>query len=213
MRLLISCVPGIDPASVFSVSCILRTFINPLFQEPENFVPHLYTVALKDTSTRMIQAYSIGLIASAMEVHENAGKYRWVNFSWFCKIVKYGIGWLCKYFVVCRPQNTCLIRTALQRLKELRELEATETARSASSENNVVTLFSWSHRDIAMCILTKYTLFYSGAECRSWKHSWVVEWLFWNRRRWNGRSWECDENEKESFWGSRGTTAEEEESK
>ncbi|KAJ1355503.1 hypothetical protein KIN20_012943 [Parelaphostrongylus tenuis] len=60
-RLLLDCVPGLDAAEVFS--------------EPSDFIPQLYIWA-KDSSNEVLRAYSIGLLASALEVQDNAHKYR-----------------------------------------------------------------------------------------------------------------------------------------
>uniref|UniRef100_A0A0K0CU89 LisH domain-containing protein n=1 Tax=Angiostrongylus cantonensis TaxID=6313 RepID=A0A0K0CU89_ANGCA len=60
-RVLLDCVPGLDAAEVFS--------------EPSDFIPQLYIWA-KDSSNEVLRAYSIGLLASALEVQGNAHKYR-----------------------------------------------------------------------------------------------------------------------------------------
>ncbi|RCN53505.1 LisH protein [Ancylostoma caninum] len=63
-RLLLDCVPGLDAAVVFA--------------EPSDFVPQLYIWA-KDSSNELLRAYSLGLLASALEVQGNAHKYRLNN--------------------------------------------------------------------------------------------------------------------------------------
>ncbi|GMR49065.1 hypothetical protein PMAYCL1PPCAC_19260, partial [Pristionchus mayeri] len=63
-RVLLSCVPGLDSATVFS--------------DPEELIPCLYKYAYTGGSDAL-QAYSFGLLASAMEVQDNAGKYRKEN--------------------------------------------------------------------------------------------------------------------------------------
>ncbi|VDM58361.1 unnamed protein product [Angiostrongylus costaricensis] len=60
-RVLLDCVPGLDAAEVFS--------------EPSDFIPQLYIWA-KDSPNEVLRAYSIGLLASALEVQGNAHKYR-----------------------------------------------------------------------------------------------------------------------------------------
>ncbi|GMT25335.1 hypothetical protein PFISCL1PPCAC_16632 [Pristionchus fissidentatus] len=63
-RVLLSCVPGLDSDTVFS--------------DPEELIPCLYKYASTGGSDAL-QAYSFGLLASAMEVQDNAGKYRKEN--------------------------------------------------------------------------------------------------------------------------------------
>ncbi|GMS96742.1 hypothetical protein PENTCL1PPCAC_18917, partial [Pristionchus entomophagus] len=63
-RVLLSCVPGLDSDTVFS--------------DPEELIPCLYKYAANGGSDAL-KAYSFGLLASAMEVQDNAGKYRKEN--------------------------------------------------------------------------------------------------------------------------------------
>ncbi|CAB3405775.1 unnamed protein product [Caenorhabditis bovis] len=63
-RLLLDCVPGLDS--------------NVVFSEPDDFVPRLYAWA-KSEENEMLQAYSMGLLAAALEINENASKYRLEN--------------------------------------------------------------------------------------------------------------------------------------
>ncbi|CAD6194594.1 unnamed protein product [Caenorhabditis auriculariae] len=63
-RLLLGCVPGLDS--------------NVLFSDPDDFIPTLYQWA-KNDSNELLQAYSMGLLASALENQENASKYRSEN--------------------------------------------------------------------------------------------------------------------------------------
>ncbi|ETN76785.1 hypothetical protein NECAME_11449, partial [Necator americanus] len=67
--------------------------IATFFQEPSDFVPQLYIWA-KDSSNELLRAYSLGLLASALEVQGNAHKYR--------------------------PNNIDLLPVALRRLAELK---------------------------------------------------------------------------------------------
>uniref|UniRef100_A0A1I7UXB2 LisH domain-containing protein n=1 Tax=Caenorhabditis tropicalis TaxID=1561998 RepID=A0A1I7UXB2_9PELO len=59
-RLLLACVPGLDPIVVFS--------------EPDDFVPRLYQYARGKNET--LSGYAFCLLASAMENTENTSKYR-----------------------------------------------------------------------------------------------------------------------------------------
>ncbi|KAF8371610.1 dcaf-1 [Pristionchus pacificus] len=63
-RVLLSCVPALDSDSIFS--------------DPEELIPCLYKYASNGGSDGL-KAYSFGLLASAMEVQDNAGKYRKEN--------------------------------------------------------------------------------------------------------------------------------------
>ncbi|VDO21020.1 unnamed protein product [Haemonchus placei] len=63
-RLLLDCLPGLDA--------------NVVFSEPSDFIPQLYVWA-KDSSSEILRAYAIGLLAGALEVQGNAHKYRLNN--------------------------------------------------------------------------------------------------------------------------------------
>ncbi|KAK6059697.1 hypothetical protein COOONC_02660, partial [Cooperia oncophora] len=63
-RLLLDCLPGLDA--------------NVVFSEPSDFIPQLYVWA-RDSSSEILRAYAIGLLAGALEVQGNAHKYRTNN--------------------------------------------------------------------------------------------------------------------------------------
>lgn len=94
-RLLLDCVPGLEAAEVFS--------------EPSDFIPQLYIWA-KDSSNEVLRAYSIGLLASALEVQNNAHKYR--------------------------ANNIDLMPIALRRLAELKDRMLEERAALENEQEN-----------------------------------------------------------------------------